>query len=70
MSLTSIHLFGTGKGGRQVYIKAFTERFGFDGSRISQIPTRLVKDKATVNAPEGALYTTVIDSMLKKGMEA
>lgn len=69
MSLTSIHLFGTGKGG-QVYIKAFTERFGFDGSRISQIPTRLVKDKATVNAPEGALYTTVIDSMLKKGMEA
>lgn len=70
MSLTSIHLFGTGKGGGQVYIKAFTERFGFDGSRISQIPTRLVKDKATVNVPEGALYTTVIDSMLKKGMEA
>jgi beta-glucosidase/6-phospho-beta-glucosidase/beta-galactosidase len=56
--------------GGQVYIKAFTERFGFDGSRISQIPTRLVKDKATVNVPEGALYTTVIDSMLKKGMEA
>lgn len=49
----------------RIYIKAFTERFGFDILRISQIQTVRQK-QSSGECPLGVLYTTVIDSTFEE----
>lgn len=51
-----------------IYIKAFTERFGFDDSRISQIQT-VCQEQSNGECPKGVLYIIRIDSMPAKGVE-
>lgn len=48
-----------------IYIKAFTERFGFDILRISQIQTVRQK-QSSGECPLGVLYTIVIGSTLEE----
>lgn len=49
----------------RIYIKAFTERFGFDCLRTSQLPTVRQK-QSNGECPWGVLYTTVIGSTLEE----